>query len=154
MPKNHTENYHLNQWEPEDAVRRVDFNEDNRKLDEALTGLAGTLSQHAGSMAKLGNCQLYTTSYSGNGSTGSSGKRSLNFPSKPYLVLIGGTDSFMLLFYGVREALTVYRNVTSINIPSWSGTSVSWYSIDDQALFMMNASGETYQVVALLKAGE
>ena len=33
---NYTKNYHLNQWEPSDRVLRTDFNEDNRKIDEAL----------------------------------------------------------------------------------------------------------------------
>ncbi len=33
---NYTENYQLNQWEPADRVLRTDFNEDNRKIEEAL----------------------------------------------------------------------------------------------------------------------
>ena len=33
---NYTENYQLNQWESADRVLRTDFNEDNRKIDEAL----------------------------------------------------------------------------------------------------------------------
>ena len=32
----YTKNYHLNQWEPTDRVLREDFNEDNRKIEEAL----------------------------------------------------------------------------------------------------------------------
>ena len=31
-----TEHYHLNQWEPADRVLMTDFNEDNRKIEEAL----------------------------------------------------------------------------------------------------------------------
>ncbi len=33
---NYTKNYQLNQWEPADRVLRTDFNEDNRKIEEAL----------------------------------------------------------------------------------------------------------------------
>lgn len=36
MPNNFTEHIQLNQWEPGDAVRRTDFNEDNAKLDTAV----------------------------------------------------------------------------------------------------------------------
>ena len=35
----YTENYHLNQWEPTDRVLREDFNEDNRRIEEALNGM-------------------------------------------------------------------------------------------------------------------
>ena len=33
---NYTKNYQLSQWEPADRVLRTDFNEDNRKIEEAL----------------------------------------------------------------------------------------------------------------------
>ena len=37
---NYTKNYQLSQWEPADRVLRTDFNEDNRKIDAALTKCA------------------------------------------------------------------------------------------------------------------
>ena len=37
----YTKNYHLNQGEPTDRVLREDFNEDNRKIEEALNGKNG-----------------------------------------------------------------------------------------------------------------
>ena len=40
MASNHTENWGLNQWEAEDAVFRADFNEDNQKIEAALTKLS------------------------------------------------------------------------------------------------------------------
>ena len=50
MPKNYTENYQLNQWEPGDRVHHDDFNEDNRKIDAALAELqANQLRIHTGS---------------------------------------------------------------------------------------------------------
>ena len=35
-----TEHYQLNQWAPTDRVLREDFNEDNRKIEEALGGIS------------------------------------------------------------------------------------------------------------------
>ena len=98
MATNQTTNYQLNQWEPTDAVQRVDFNADNAKLDTALkslsdqvvqkadqsalntlisavnqkadastvSGLSQTVAGHTGQLAKLGNCGIYTDSYTGN----------------------------------------------------------------------------------------
>lgn len=39
MSTNHTTNYQLSQWEPEDKVLRTDFNADNAKIDTALAFL-------------------------------------------------------------------------------------------------------------------
>ena len=51
MATNQTEHFQLNQWVPEDAVLREDFNTDNQKLDQALntlqTGLKGKAAQTA-----------------------------------------------------------------------------------------------------------
>ena len=94
MPANHTPNYNLNQWEPEDRVLRTDFNADNAKIDAAVQAvdlkaealsqskadrseleaetraraaadhaIQTTLSAHAQSMIKLGNCQIYVVPY-------------------------------------------------------------------------------------------
>ncbi len=43
MAGNHTNNYHLNQWEPEDKVLREEFNKDNLKIDRALEGKLGRI---------------------------------------------------------------------------------------------------------------
>lgn len=39
MASNYTEHYDLCQWEPTDAVQRVEFNQDNAKMDTALEAL-------------------------------------------------------------------------------------------------------------------
>ena len=102
MASNYTENFGLCQWEATDQVLRTEFNEDNAKLDAALSALetalktqgntqaeqANTITQHTDAIAKLGNCQLYTTSYSGNGKYGSANKNSLKFPKQPVLMMI------------------------------------------------------------------
>ena len=47
MANNKTTKYQLNQWEPTDAVQRVDFNADNAKLDAALKSLSNQVIQKA-----------------------------------------------------------------------------------------------------------
>ena len=39
MASGQTTHYGLNQWQPEDAVLRTDFNADNAKTDTALNNL-------------------------------------------------------------------------------------------------------------------
>ena len=43
MSTNKTQHYQLNQWEAEDAVLRTEFNEDNQKIDGALSALSAGL---------------------------------------------------------------------------------------------------------------
>ena len=81
MSTNHTPHYNLSQWERDDRILMEDFNEDNTKIDTALAGLEETAAEHAAALARRGNCQVYTTTYTGNG--GSS--KSLYFPGKPCL---------------------------------------------------------------------
>ena len=42
MSTNYTENYNLCQWEASDKVLRTDFNDDNAKLETALTRIEAT----------------------------------------------------------------------------------------------------------------
>ena len=51
MATNQTTNYQLNQWEPTDAVQRVDFNADNAKVDTALKSLSDQVLQKANQSA-------------------------------------------------------------------------------------------------------
>ena len=51
MASNYTEHYDLCQWEPTDAVQRVDFNADNAKVDAALKSLSDQVVQKANQSA-------------------------------------------------------------------------------------------------------
>ena len=62
-----TSNYQLNQWEKTDRILMEDFNGDNAKVDAALKALDTNVNAAAVALTKCGNCQIYTTSYSGNG---------------------------------------------------------------------------------------
>lgn len=88
MSTNHTPNYSLCQWEAEDKVLRTDFNADNAKIDAALAAQASTLSAHAAQLARLGNCQVWTTTYKGTGTVGPDHPTSLTFPKRPVFAMI------------------------------------------------------------------
>ena len=51
MATNYTTNYDLCQWEPTDAVQRVEFNQDNAKVDAALKSLSDQVVQKANQSA-------------------------------------------------------------------------------------------------------
>ena len=51
MATNQTTNYQLNQWEPTDAVQRVEFNQDNAKVDAALKSMSDQVLQKANQSA-------------------------------------------------------------------------------------------------------
>ncbi len=51
MASNYTTNYQLNQWELADAVQRVEFNQDNAKVDAALKSLSDQVVQKANQSA-------------------------------------------------------------------------------------------------------
>ena len=71
-----TEHYHLNQWEPADRVLMTDFNEDNRKIDEALGDIMADMPKIAAG------------TYTGTGTYGREDLSSLSFPFKPNLVFV------------------------------------------------------------------
>ena len=51
MATNYTTNYDLCQWEPTDPVQRVEFNQDNAKVDAALKALSDQVVQKANQSA-------------------------------------------------------------------------------------------------------
>lgn len=53
MASNHTEHFSLNQWLPDDQVKRTDFNEDNAKIDAALGAMAPQLAMLARAVPNL-----------------------------------------------------------------------------------------------------
>ena len=149
MSTNHTENYQLSQWERTDRVQMEDFNADNAKIDAALAAHDGLLAAHAAELAKMGNCQVWTTSYSGSGGVGSGNARSITFPQMPlFAVIINEEGEIMILLpqdsSSVRLGATDARRATL----SWSGKTVRWHSTyaNDQ----MNESGMRYYVFAFL----
>ena len=161
MASNYTSNYNLCQWAPDDKVLRTEFNADNAKIDAALAGkasaselssLSAAVAQHTSALSGKGNCIIRTTSYTGNGQYGAANARTLTFPGKPLAVLINGDGGFSVMLQGVGATVAAFNASYPLTV-SWSGNSVSWYHDGSaRADGMLNRSGYTYQVVALLKA--
>ena len=137
MATNQTTNYQLNQWEPTDQVLRTDFNADNAKLDAALTVLAedvnekasqavlDTLTQtvagHTALLAQKGNCQVYTTAYTGTGTV----SRTFSFPKQPLLVIIGGPSIYLVAVRGITALLSTENGESNNLTGTWSGTALT-----------------------------
>ena len=160
MPSNQTANYALSQWSRTDQVKMDDFNADNAKLDAALkaqadilvgkaeaaalTALSQTVAGHTAAIAKLGNCQLYATSFTGDGST--SGK-TLYFPHRPMLVMVVSVSGICFItVQGASRVIFLMGSSGSANL-TWSGNAVTWTT---NSYNYFNSSGETYRVLALL----
>ena len=167
MSSQKTEHYELNQWLPTDQVLRTDFNADNAKIDAALNTLAGqvaekadavgldtlsgTVAGHTAQLAQKGNCQIWTTTYQGNGQYGSSGRNSVTFPTRPLFAIVYNSDGILLPIPAYTGQTRTFPSETLIYL-SWSGTTVSWYSTDNSASYQLNAVGSTYFVIAFYAA--
>lgn len=168
MPINHTPNYNLNQWEPSDRVLRTDFNADNAKIDAGLMALSAskadasaleaeiaartaadaalnsTVSGHTASLAKLGNCQIETFSYTGTGGSGST-RTVVNFPRVPvFVILMDQSGCFIMTRPGLTSGY--YHGASDPVHFQWSGATLSFNSDSDQ--HQMNSKGGIYWVFA------
>ena len=162
---NQTNNYQLSQWDPEDRILRADFNSDNSKVDAALknnaqaisdeiaaresadtaetearTGAVATLTKE---LAKKGNCRIYCTTYTGNGSD----SRTINFPTKPWLVMITTNASLMIAAQGTNEVLGL-TSAGGARLPvTWSSSSMTV----TKGEMHPNNSSTKYYVTALIQ---
>ena len=156
MASNYTEHAGLCQWEATDQVLRTEFNQDNAKVDAALDTLEQAVTQHgealeaqAAAIAKLGNCTVYHTTYTGTGST----SRSQTFPGKPMVVMVAetnGGDGFVA-WKEMTVAIPFHQeSITAQLSLTWENNSLSWSY--KSANWAMNQSGQSYQLIGLLTA--
>ena len=146
----YTEHYQLHQWEPEDSFLRTDFNEDHEKIDTALNGLAEQNAALNDLVSQCGNCQVYTTSYTGKGSYGENSPCTLTFPFQPALVMVIGNFSMGFAAFGADAVITMKgREGYSCNA-SWSneGKTLTWYHTTADSA-QLNSSNWLYCVTAL-----
>ena len=146
---NRTNNYKLCQWEADDKIQRVDFNGDNAKID-------GALADHEGRVAALeeaapfhGNCQVYTTTYTGTGEFGESHPNQLTFPRRPALVIIVSEENGrpLIMAYGCKKAfLDTNGTASHNNTVTWNDRAVSWYGPHEMT--QMNMPRASYYVTA------
>ena len=131
MPTNHTPNYQLSQWEKSDQVRMEDFNADNAKIDGAIKAEADARAAADAAinaaLSKLGNCQIYHSTYTGTGYYGVSNPTTFTFPGLPlFAIITDRSGGFMLLTPGMSGGYYQSPGGESVTV-SWSGNTASWY---------------------------
>lgn len=133
MASNYTENYGLCQWEATDQVLRTEFNEDNAKIDEALSKL---------------NCRVYIVGYTGDDSA----SRTFTFPHKPILVMVLGGSCLMVAIRDHTPASLFNSSNTyrSLNV-TWGETSLTWECSTSTPNYSANSSSVTYRLFALME---
>ena len=149
---NQTTNYGLTQWEATDRILMEDFNSDNTKTDAALkenadsiaaleTAVAANDAAHAG----FGNCDIYITSYVGNGTS----SKTLTFDGEPKFIFISAYNGWLSITAGalVGKGLNG-RDPTTPNL-TWGDKSITFQ--DDLPQEVCNLSGVTYSVMALIE---
>jgi len=148
----HTQNYNLTQWSPADRILRSDFNADNAKLDAALAAERAAREKTDAAVATRGNCQIYNTSYTGDGQYGANHLKTVYFPGRPLFVLVAQakTGSFLAMAYN-GDAVDVGRNSYGTSV-TWGANYVSWYSVSS-ASSQYTMSGALYYVTAFLAVG-
>ena len=157
MASNYTEHYGLCQWEATDQVLREEFNQDNAKVDTALEALDNLVTQHGeqlsaqeAAIAKLGNCTIYYTTYTGTGTT----TPKQTFPGKPLVVMVADSKKgySFIAWRGMQVVLPHHQDYGTLNLPLiWEENSLSW-SHDSSGERALNQSGAKYQMLALLDA--
>lgn len=153
MPSNQTENYQLSQWAKSDQVKMEDFNADNAKIDAGLKAvdqradsLEQTLTNHAATIAKLGNCQIYTAAYIG---AENGGPVTHTFPHKPWFITVTCLEGGSLIFWRGQNEYVDNKYVTF----TWEGSTVTWHC-GGSAESGMNYPGRHYQIIAFLNMEE
>lgn len=133
MPSNQTPNYGLNQWIRSDQVKMEDFNADNLKTDAAIKAQADALTALTGRAARLGNCQIWSTSYVG------AERTSVTFPKKPSLVVIGTNLAYMAVVFPCDAEVNYLQSLHKF---TWNGNTLTWSSGN------LCRPGYTYFIVA------
>ena len=147
MSANKTANYHLNQWEPEDKVLREEFNEDNKKIEDALTALAAADATESAarkvletSITSKGNCTIEMFTYSGTDAN----PTTINFPRRPFAFIVIG---FVGLMIGWGGRNTVCFAHAGNNTAVWNGNQLQ-VTMNGEASYRLNSKNNTYYVTA------
>ena len=136
MPEK-TQHYQLNQWEPSDSFLRADFNEDNAKLEAALTG----------------KCEMLWGPYVGDGQE----EHFISLGFTPKAVLVVSSNGNMVSGINLQGGLAVegapvayksgstYQPVLEI---AEGGFKVYYKKIGTSAQICSNSSGVTFHYIA------
>ena len=113
----YTSNYGLHQWEPEDNFLRTDFNEDLKKIDEAIKGVETDTDQKLTRKA-----EIITGTYTGNGNI-----QTIYLGFHPQALLVDG-GLYGLYFITpemVKQPITLTDNGFSVDFDKGSGDKVN-----------------------------
>ena len=116
-----------------------------RKMDWIPRTLRQKQKRMDTAVAKLGNCQIYHTAYSGTGTTiTESNPKTFTFPHQPKMMMFFGSGNKR--FWAIRGMDYVFvGNYESYNL-RWEGKTVSLYSTNTN----LDMKDSTYYVLALL----
>ena len=118
--------------------------------NEALASLAQAVdaaATKANAVDSRGNCEIYSGSYVGNGS--STTPVTMTFPHKPLIIFVSGRDALNLIAWrGQSGSKLLEVPSTSITV-TWGERNVAWSGTN-----YLNYTGFTHQVIALLAADE
>ena len=119
---------------------------DTAEAQARAQGDAAEAAARVAGLALKGNCQIYCTTYTGNGEE----SRTITFPAKPRLVTIAIDAVVMFATYGTANALA-FTSANGYRLPvTWSGNSMT---ISKDGL-NPNADSTVYQVTALIQVDE
>ena len=133
---NYTKNYQLNQWDAADRVLREDFNEDNRKIEEALNT----------AMITAQKCHVKTGTYVGTGTYNDTYTNvKLHLGTQPFFLLLTGNGYTAILIGGGNgfsfDSSTAFR---ALSVTWGENGDVSWTSSGNVALQLNYKMTYTY----------
>ena len=156
MSTNKTTHYQLNQWEAEDRVLRTEFNQDNAKLDSALTQAAQERAELQAAIPKI-----VTGTYTGNGAA----SRTITVGFTPKAVLVCTISGLMYTpsgsgyVYGglaleghpVQKAKAEGSSVTNYNALEIvdNGFRVYCIQLNEYSAVYCNYNGTSYHYIAV-----
>ena len=123
---------------------------DTAEATARAQGDAAEAAARTAALALKGNCQIYFSSYVGNGEL----TKTLTFPGKPLLVNVQGDNLIGQGIYGNPNFMCRTSGTYGLACSAtWSGNSLTWDIFQDASLGC-NYSGFTYLVIALMAMDE
>ena len=123
---------------------------DNTEKAAREAAITAEAQARAAALALKGNCQIYFSSYVGNGEL----TKTLTFPGKPLLVNVQGDNLIGQGIYGNPNFMCRTSGTYGLACSAtWSGNSLTWDIFQDASLGC-NYSGFTYLVIALMAMDE
>ena len=149
----YTTNYQLPVWAESDRILRTDFNGMTSAIDSALktnaAAIAAETAARTAAVALCGNCQIYVSSYVGNGVYGQDNARSITCPKPPVVVMFqSGHGEAAIAFKPYGGGNAIGANGAQVSSVQWLGNTVSWWGTD--ATCHMNLRDTTYHVIVLM----